>query len=58
MWMGQIRCSLRIRASVTSGSAASSASRATYEAFLRCWSDPDRPIPEVAIARKMLVAGS
>jgi tetratricopeptide (TPR) repeat protein/predicted Ser/Thr protein kinase len=31
---------------------------AAYEAFLRCWSDPDRPIPEVAIARKMLASGS
>ncbi len=30
------------------------ASRAAYEAFLRCWSDPDRPIPEVGIARRML----
>jgi serine/threonine protein kinase/tetratricopeptide (TPR) repeat protein len=30
------------------------ASRATYEAFLRCWSDPDRPIAEVAAARKAL----
>ncbi len=30
------------------------AARAAYEAFLRCWSDPDRPVPEVAVARKML----
>jgi predicted Ser/Thr protein kinase len=28
--------------------------RAAYEAFLRCWSDPDRPIPEVAVARRKL----
>jgi tetratricopeptide (TPR) repeat protein len=34
------------------------AARAAYEAFLRCWSEPDRPVPEVAIARKMLEAGS
>ncbi len=34
------------------------AARAGYEAFLRCWSDPDRPVPEVAIARKMLESGS
>jgi tetratricopeptide (TPR) repeat protein len=26
--------------------------RAAYEAFLRCWSAPDRPVPEVAAARK------
>ena len=32
------------------------AARAAYEAFLRCWSDPDRTGPEVAIARKMLGA--
>jgi tetratricopeptide (TPR) repeat protein len=25
--------------------------RAAYEAFLRCWSDPDRPIPEITAAR-------
>ena len=30
------------------------AARAAYEAFLRCWSDPDRPVQEVAIARQML----
>ncbi len=30
------------------------AARAAYEAFLRCWSDPDRPIPEVEIARRRL----
>jgi predicted ATPase/predicted Ser/Thr protein kinase len=30
------------------------ASRAAYEAFLRCWADPDRPIPEVTAARKAL----
>jgi len=30
------------------------AARASYEAFLRCWADPDRPIPEVAAARKIL----
>jgi hypothetical protein len=30
------------------------AARAAYEAFLRCWSDPDRPVPEVAAARKLL----
>jgi hypothetical protein len=30
------------------------AARAAYEAFLRCWSDPDRPVSEVAVARKML----
>ncbi|HWU89369.1 MAG TPA: serine/threonine-protein kinase [Kofleriaceae bacterium] len=29
------------------------AARGAYEAFLRCWSEPDRPVPEVAIARKM-----
>jgi tetratricopeptide (TPR) repeat protein len=28
--------------------------RAAYEAFLRCWADPDRPIPEVAVARRKL----
>ena len=32
------------------------AARAAYEAFLRCWSSPDRPIPEVALARKALEA--
>jgi predicted negative regulator of RcsB-dependent stress response len=32
--------------------------RAAYEAFLRCWSDPDRPVPEVAAARKLLEAGT
>jgi tetratricopeptide (TPR) repeat protein/predicted Ser/Thr protein kinase len=30
------------------------AARGAYEAFLRCWADPDRPIPEVAAARKVL----
>jgi tetratricopeptide (TPR) repeat protein len=30
------------------------AARAAYESFLRCWSDPDRPVPEVAIARQLL----
>jgi serine/threonine protein kinase/tetratricopeptide (TPR) repeat protein len=30
------------------------AARAAYEAFLRCWSDPDRPVPEVAVARQVL----
>ena len=28
--------------------------RAGYEAFLRCWSDPDRPIPEITAARWLL----
>jgi hypothetical protein len=28
--------------------------RGWYEAFLRCWGDADRPIPEVASARKLL----
>ncbi len=28
--------------------------RASYEAFLRCWSDPDRPIPEITAARWLL----
>jgi serine/threonine protein kinase/tetratricopeptide (TPR) repeat protein len=27
------------------------AAHAGYEAFLRCWSDPDRPIPEITAAR-------
>ena len=30
------------------------AARAAYEAFLRCWSDPDRPIPEITAARWLL----
>ncbi len=30
------------------------AARASYEAFLRCWSDPDRPIPEITAARWLL----
>ena len=28
--------------------------RAAYEGFLRCWSDPDRPIPEITAARWLL----
>jgi tetratricopeptide (TPR) repeat protein len=28
--------------------------RAAYEAFLRCWSEPDRPIPEITAARWLL----
>jgi len=32
------------------------ASRTAYEAFLRCWSDPDRPIPEITAARWHLEA--
>jgi serine/threonine protein kinase/tetratricopeptide (TPR) repeat protein len=34
------------------------AARAAYQAFLRCWSDPDRPVPEVAVARKALATSS
>jgi tRNA A-37 threonylcarbamoyl transferase component Bud32 len=30
------------------------AAHAAYEAFLRCWSNADRPVPEVAIARRTL----
>jgi tetratricopeptide (TPR) repeat protein len=32
--------------------------RAAYEAFLRCWSDPDRPLPEVAVAHQLLDGGA
>ena len=28
--------------------------RRWYEAFLRCWSDPDRPVAEAGIARRLL----
>jgi tetratricopeptide (TPR) repeat protein len=28
--------------------------RAAYESFLRCWSEPDRPIPEVTATRWLL----
>jgi tetratricopeptide (TPR) repeat protein len=28
--------------------------RAAYESFLRCWSEPDRPIPEITAARWLL----
>jgi tetratricopeptide (TPR) repeat protein len=31
-----------------------SAARTAYEAFLRCWADPDRPVPEVTAARWLL----
>jgi tetratricopeptide (TPR) repeat protein len=30
------------------------AARAAYDAFLRCWGNADRPIPEVALARRAL----
>jgi tetratricopeptide (TPR) repeat protein len=30
------------------------AARTAYEGFLRCWSEPNRPIPEVAMARERL----
>jgi hypothetical protein len=30
--------------------------RAEYEQFLRSWGDADRPVPEVALARKELAA--
>jgi tetratricopeptide (TPR) repeat protein len=30
------------------------AARAAYEGFLRCWSEPDRPIPEITAARWLL----
>jgi tetratricopeptide (TPR) repeat protein len=30
------------------------AAHAAYKAFLRCWSDPDRPIPEITAARWLL----
>ena len=30
------------------------AARAAYESFLRCWSEPDRPIPEITAARWLL----
>jgi hypothetical protein len=32
------------------------AARASCEAFLRLWSNPDRPIPEVALARRLLAS--
>ena len=30
------------------------AARAAYEAFLRCWAEPDRPVSEVAAARAVI----
>ena len=33
------------------------AARAAYAAFLRCWADPDRPMPEVAVARRRALPG-
>lgn len=33
------------------------AARAAYAAFLRCWAEPDRPVPEVTAARRRLEPG-
>lgn len=39
------------------GDAAAARARAAYAAFLRCWAEPDRPVLEVAAARRRLAPG-